>query len=88
MGYIWQSNLKPYFGLDCIKRFASHLLEKETENKFKRNKQMIFNNENKLYHNATNTCHICSKTFINKVRDHCHEAGKYRAPACTMCNLR
>ena len=40
MGYIWHSNFKYYFGLDCIKRFASDLSEIETENNFKRNKQM------------------------------------------------
>ena len=45
VGYIWQGNFKYYFGLDCIKRFASALLEIETENIFKRNKQMIFNNK-------------------------------------------
>ena len=86
MGYIWQAIFKYYFGLDCIKRFASDLLEIETENYFKRNKQMIFNEEDKLYHETNNTCHICSKTCINKVRD--HETGKYRGPACKMCNLR
>ena len=37
---------------------------------------------------TNNTCHICSKTCINKVRDHCHETGKYRGPACKICNLR
>ena len=49
---------------------------------------MIFTEEDKLYHETNNTCHICSKTFINKVRDHCHETGKYRGPACKICNLR
>ena len=49
---------------------------------------MIFNEEDKLYHETNNTCHICSKTCINKVRDHCHETGKYRGPACRICNLR
>ena len=88
MGYIWQCNFKCYFRLDCIKRFASDLLEIETENNFKRNKQMIFNEEDKLYYETNNTCHICSKTCINKVRDHCHETGKYRGPACKICNLR
>ena len=88
MGYIWQGNFKYYFGLDCIRRFASDLLELETENNFKRNKQMIFNEEDKLYHETNNTCHICSKTYINKVRDHCHETGKYRGPACKICNLK
>ena len=31
VGYIWQGNFKYYFGLDCIKRFASALLEIERE---------------------------------------------------------
>ena len=76
VGYIWQCNFKYYFGLDCIKRFASDLLEIETENNFKRNKQMIFIEEDKLYHETNNTCHICSKRCIKSVRDHCHKAGK------------
>ena len=29
-----------------------------------------------------NICHICGK-----VGDHCHETGKYRGPACKICNL-
>ena len=49
---------------------------------------MIFNNEDKLYHYATNTCHICGKTCINKVGDHCHATGKNGEPACKMSNLR
>ena len=88
MGYIWQCIFRYYFGLDCIKIFASDLLEIETKNNFKRNKQMIFNEEDKLYHETNSTCHICSKTCFNKVRDHCHETGKYRGPACKICNLR
>ena len=88
MGYIWQGNFKYYFGLDCNKRFASDLLEIETENNFKRNKQKIFNEEDRLYHESNNTCHICSKTCINKVRDQFHETRKYRGPACRICNLR
>ena len=88
VGYTWQGNFKHYFGLDCIKGFASDLLEIETENNFKHNEKMIFTEEDKLYHEFNNTCHICSKTCINKVRDHCHETGKYRGPACKICNLR
>ena len=45
VGYIWQGNFKYYFDLDCIKRFAKDLLEIETDNNFKRNKQTIFNEE-------------------------------------------
>ena len=85
MGYTWQGNFKHYFGLGCIGRFVRDLLEIETG---KRNKQMIFTEEDKLYHETNNTCHICSKTCNNKVRDHCHETGKYRGPAFKICNLR
>ena len=88
VGYIWQCNFKYYFGLDCIKRVASDLLEVQNENTFKRNKQMIFNEQDKLYHETNNTCHICSKICINKAKDHSHETGKYRGPACRICNLR
>ena len=48
---------------------------------------MIFTEEDKLYRETTNTCHICSKTFINKVRDHYHETCKYRGLACNTCNI-
>ena len=62
-------------------------MEIETENNFKLNKPIIFNKEDNLYHDTNNTCHICNKPCINKVRDHCHETGKYRGPACKICNL-
>ena len=88
VSYTWQGFFKHYFGLGCIKRFARDLLETETENNFKHNEKMIFTEEDKLYHETNNTCHICSKTCIIKVRDHCHETGKYRGPACKICNLR
>ena len=88
MGYIWQGNFIHHFGLDCIKRFARDLLEIETENNFKLNKPMIFIKEDDLYHEISNTCNICSKTCMNKVRDHCHETGKYRGPAIKICDRR
>ena len=49
---------------------------------------MIFNKEDKLHQKTNKICHICEKTCINKVRDHCHETDKYRDPAFKMCNLR
>ena len=49
---------------------------------------MIFNEEDKLYHETNITCHICSKTCIKKLKDHCHETRKYRGPARKICNLR
>ena len=60
--YIWQGIFKHYFGIDCIKRFASDLLEIETKNNFKLDEQIIFTEEDK-YHYATNTCLICGKTY-------------------------
>ena len=49
---------------------------------------MVFNKEEKLYHEASNTCNICSKTCIKKGTDHCHEIGIYRGPACKIFILR
>ena len=49
---------------------------------------MIFNDKDKLCHQANNTCHLCGKTCINKARDHSHETGKNRGPACKIYNLR
>ena len=40
--------------------------------------------------NRATTCHICLKEFKKgdiKVRDHCHNARKYREPAHRICNL-
>ena len=85
VGCTWQGNFKHYFGLGCIERVAREI---ETENNFKHNEKMIFTEEDKIYHEINNTCHICSKTCFDKVRDHCHETGKYRGPACKICNLR
>ena len=48
---------------------------------------MIFNKEDKFYHEANNTSHICSKACVNKLGDHCHETCKYRSSAGNMCNL-
>ena len=87
VGYISQTNFSFQFDLDSIKNFAYDLIEIETENNFKRNEMIVFNKKDKVYHEANNTCHICAKTCIYNVRDHCHETGKYRGPECKMCNL-
>ena len=39
---------------------------------------------------SSNTCWICDKLFDvgdDKVRDHCHIAGKYRGAALWSCNI-
>ena len=48
---------------------------------------MIFNKEDKLYHDTNKPCYICDKLCIKKIRDHCQQNGKYRGPACNICNL-
>ena len=95
-GYMWRStdevpfngNFDYYFSHDCIIRFARDLLEIESENNSQYNKEIKLNKEDRLYHEAKTTCHICNKLCNNKVRDHCNEIGKYRGPACKICNLR
>ena len=48
---------------------------------------MLFTEEDKFYHNTNDICHICNKNCVNKVRDHCHQTGRYRSPACNISNL-
>ena len=48
---------------------------------------MLFTEEDKLYHDANDLCQICNENCVNKVRHHCHQTGRYRGPACNICNL-
>ena len=75
-----ESVRRSYFGPDCIKDYVIDLLEIETIHSIKINKAMIFTEEDKLYHDANDICHICKKNCVNKVRDHCHQRGRYRGP--------
>ena len=93
-GYSWHSrnqsrNLlrRSYFGSDCIKDYVRDFLEIETKHSIKINKAMLFTEEDKLYHAANDICHICNKNCVNNVKDHCHQTGRYRGPACNICNL-
>ena len=78
---------RSYFGPDCIKDYVRDLLEIETKHSTKINKAMIFTEEDKMYHHANDICHIRNKNCVNKVRDHCHQTGRNRGPACNFCNL-
>ena len=71
---------RSYFGPDCIKDYFRDLLEIET-------KALLFTEEDKMYHDAKDICYICNKNCVNNVRDHCHKTGRYRGPACNICNL-
>ena len=48
---------------------------------------MLLTEEDKLHHDTFDICHICNKKCVNKVRDHCHQTGRYRGPECKICNL-
>ena len=75
---------RSYFGPDCIKDYVRDLLEIETKHSIKINKAMLFTEEDKLYHDANDICHICNKNYV---RGHCHQTGRYRGAACNICNL-
>ena len=97
IGYSWHSkdevlskdevNNRSDFGPDCIKDYVRDILEIETKHSIEINKAMLSTEEDKLYHDANDICHICNKNGVNKVEDHCHQTGRYRGPACNICNL-
>ena len=54
------------------------------------NKNLIIPAEEKERFQLTNSCWICDKLFDagdDKVRDHCHIIGKYRAATHWSCNI-
>ena len=90
IGYSWHRKdevRRSYFGPNCIKDYVRYSLEIETKHSIKINEAMIFTEEDKLYHDSKDICHICDKNCVNKVRDHSHQTGRYRGPACNICNL-
>ena len=82
---------KYYRGKDCIKIFFKDLRDQAMKiiNHEKKKEIILTNEEKESYENQKN-CHICRKEFCTdknnekefklkqKVRDHCHYAGKYR----------
>ena len=54
------------------------------------NKNLVMSAEVEERFQSSNKCCICDKLFDvgdNKVRDHCHIAGKYRGSAHLCCNV-
>ena len=52
-------------------------------------KYLIISEEEERLLQQSNSCLICKKLIDNdekKVRDHCHETGKFRGAACWNCN--
>ena len=85
-----KNKLNYYRGEDCIKRFCKDLKEHAIKiiNCEKKVMTPLTKEEEEDYNNQK-VCHICKKEFIDdKVKDHCHYTGKYRAAAHSTCNLR
>ena len=54
------------------------------------NKNLIMSENSEQIFQSSNKSWICDKLFDvvdNKVRDHCHITGKYRASAHCSCNV-
>ena len=84
-----------YRGRDCMKRFCEDLKEHVTRITNYEMKPMdpLTEDEKESYENQQ-LCHICDEEFYTdsskkmiKVRDHCHDTGKYRGTAHSKCNL-
>ena len=99
-----KNKLHYYRGKDCMKKFSKALREHASKIiDYEKKKMIPLTPEEKIYHNKQKICYICKKEFNNndtagpsslerkknyKVRDHCHNTGKYRGAAHNICNLR
>ena len=80
-----------YRGEDAAEHFLADLQAElvEINNVFRKPADMRMTaNELKAFNDAID-CHICGKALNDdRVRDHCHIAGKYRGAAHNACNLK
>ena len=54
------------------------------------NKNLVMSAKDEEEFQSSNNCWICNKLLdvgANKMRDHCHIAGKYRGSAHRSCNI-
>ena len=92
---------KYYRGKDCMKMFCKDLKDQAMKIINYEKKEMIpLTDEEKETHENQKICYICEQEFCTdennkkefklkqKVRDHCHYAGKYRGAAHSICNFR
>ena len=90
-----KTKINYYRGDDCMKKFCEDLREHAMKIiNYEKKKMIPLTTEEKIYHNKQKICYICKKEFDisnkkhHKVRDHCHDTGKYRGAAHNICNLR
>ena len=81
-----------------MKKFCEYLREHAMKIiNFKKKRMKLLTKEQQESYEDAQICYICKEKIKNKYlkdkryhkfRDHCHYAGKYRAAAHTMCNLK
>ena len=80
-----------------MEKFCKDLREHATKIINYEKKDMIpLTKKEEKQHNEQKVCYICKKKFntVNidkkhhKIKDHCHDTGKYRGAAHNICNLR
>ena len=95
-----ENKLNYYRGKDCIEKLCKKLKESAMEIINREKKEMVpLTHEENNFYNEQEICYICKekfcldkddKNYINgkKVKDHCHNTGKLRRPAHSICNLK
>ena len=77
-----------------MERFCKDLTDQAMKIINHEKKEMIpLTNEEKESYEKQKVCYICEKEFstnkkYRKVRDYCHQTGKFRGAAHSICNLR
>ena len=76
-----------YRGEDCMDVFVQKMIEVKEKimGKMKENKDIIFNNNNRIDFNNATQCFVCGNV---KVGDHSHFIGRYRGCAHQDCNVQ
>ena len=62
---------------------------KDIYKKLKFPKSMIMTMYDELVYDNSTLCHICNEELgKDRVRDHCHQSGKFRGAGHEICNLK
>ena len=88
-----------YRGKDCIEKICKKIKESANEIINHEKKIIPLTQEEINRYNEQKICYICKEKFCldknnenyanrKKVKDHCHNTGKLRGPAHSICNLK
>ena len=90
-----KNKLDYYRGKDCMKKFCKDLRKHTTKIiNYEKKKMIPLTIKEEIHQNKQKNCYICENEFDTKdkkhykVKDHCHNTGKYRGAAHNICNLR